>query len=248
MDWMEQEQERGITITRQLRPLVFGRAWLSSLMNIASTLSTPQDTLTSRLKLSVLCVYLMGLVWCTVPLVVYNHSQRPYGVRQTSTKCLVLAFVNKMDRVGADFYRVIDQIKTRLGGNPVPVVIPIGKEDDFEGVVDLVTMKAIYWDTETRWACSLKSGRFLLNFKPKPKSIVSMLVETAAEATEELMNEYLENGELSEEQIHEAIRKRTIDNEIIPMLCGTAFKKQRRTKNVGCRDSLYTCAARRTCY
>ena len=136
-----------------------------------------------------------------------------------------LAFINKMDRVGADFYRVVEQIKTRLGGKPVPLVIPIGKEDDFEGVVDLVTMKAIYWD-EASQGMEYEEREIPVELQEKAEEYREYLVENAAEASEELMNEYLENGELTVEQIHGAIRKLTIDNEIIPLLCGTAFKNK----------------------
>jgi elongation factor G len=130
-----------------------------------------------------------------------------------------------MDRVGADFYRVVEQIKTRLGGKPVPLVIPIGKEDDFEGVVDLVTMKAIYWD-EASQGMEYDEREIPVELQEKAEEYREYLVENAAEASEELMNEYLENGELTVEQIHGAIRKLTIDNEIIPLLCGTAFKNK----------------------
>jgi elongation factor G len=130
-----------------------------------------------------------------------------------------------MDRVGSDFYRVMDQIKTRLGGNPIPVVIPIGKEDDFEGVIDLVTMKAIYWD-EASQGMEFEERDIPEELVEKAQEYRSMLVEVAAEANEDLMNAYLEGEELTEDQIHAAIRERTIANEIIPMLCGTAFKNK----------------------
>jgi translation elongation factor EF-G len=119
-----------------------------------------------------------------------------------------------MDRVGADFYRVIEQIKTRLGGKPVPLVIPIGKEDDFEGVVDLVTMKALYWD-EASQGMEYEEREIPAELQEKAEEYREYLVENAAEATEELMNEYLENGELSVEQINGAIRQLTIDNKIV---------------------------------
>ena len=136
-----------------------------------------------------------------------------------------MVYVNKMDITGADFYRVVEQIKTRLGGKAVPLVIPIGKEDDFEGVVDLVTMKAIYWD-EASQGMEYEEREIPVELQEKAEEYREYLVENAAEASEELMNEYLENGELTVEQIHGAIRKLTIDNEIIPLLCGTAFKNK----------------------
>ncbi len=136
-----------------------------------------------------------------------------------------LAFVNKMDRIGADFYRVKDQIKNRLGGNPVPVVLPIGKEDSFEGVVDLITMKAIFWDTASQ-GMKFEERDIPADLQDLAEEYRAQLVETAAEASEELMDEYLENGDLPIEKIKTAIRQRTIANEIIPMLCGTAFKNK----------------------
>ena len=136
-----------------------------------------------------------------------------------------LAFVNKMDRTGANFFKVVDQIKNRLGGNPVPIVIPIGAEDNFEGVVDLIKMKAIIWDDA--------SQGMKFEYKDIPANLVDTanewrekMVESAAEASEELMNKYLENGELSEEEIMAGLRQRAIATEIQPMLCGTAFKNK----------------------
>ena len=136
-----------------------------------------------------------------------------------------LAFVNKMDRTGANFFKVVDQIKNRLGGNPVPIVIPIGAEDNFEGVVDLIKMKAIIWDDA--------SQGMKFEYKDVPANLVDTanewrekMVESAAEASEELMNKYLENGELSEEEIMAGLRQRAIATEIQPMLCGTAFKNK----------------------
>jgi len=136
-----------------------------------------------------------------------------------------LAFINKMDRVGATFFKSYDHIKTRLKGNPVPIQIPIGLEDKFEGVVDLVTMQAIYWDEASQ---GMKFER-----KPVPAELADeakewhgKMVEAAAEANEELMNKYLESGELSAEEIKKGLRLRTISNEIVPMLCGTAFKNK----------------------
>ena len=136
-----------------------------------------------------------------------------------------LAFVNKMDRTGANFFKVVDQIKTRLKGNPVPIVIPIGAEENFQGVVDLLKMKAIIWDDA--------SQGMKFEYKDVPAELVDAakewrekMVEAAAEASEELMNKYLEEGELSEAEIKQGLRTRTISTEIQPMLCGTAFKNK----------------------
>lgn len=136
-----------------------------------------------------------------------------------------LAFVNKMDRTGANFFKVVDQIKTRLGGNPVPIVVPIGAEDNFQGVVDLLKMKSIIWDEA--------SQGMKFEYKDIPAELVDVankwrenMVEAAAEASEELMNKYLEEGDLSEEDIIAGLRQRTIATEIQPMLCGTAFKNK----------------------
>ncbi|MEG2185654.1 MAG: GTP-binding protein, partial [Cloacibacillus sp.] len=136
-----------------------------------------------------------------------------------------LAFVNKMDRTGANFFKVVEQIKTRLKGNPVPVVVPIGAEDGFEGVVDLLKMKAIFWDE--------KSQGMKFEYRDIPADLVDVanewrekMVEAAAEASEEFMNKYLEEGTLSEEEIMSGLRTRTLAVEIQPMLCGSAFKNK----------------------
>ena len=136
-----------------------------------------------------------------------------------------LAFVNKMDRTGANFYKVYDQMKLRLRANPVPVVIPIGAEDKFEGVVDLIKMKAIIWD-EASQGMKFDYRDIPADLKEKAAEWREKMLEAAAEADEDLMNEYLENGDLPEEKIKAGLRKRTIANEIQPMLCGTAFKNK----------------------
>jgi elongation factor G len=136
-----------------------------------------------------------------------------------------LAFVNKMDRVGADFFRVHKQMKERLRGNPVPIQIPIGAEDKFEGVVDLVKMKAIYWDDASQ-GMKFEVRDIPAELQESAKEWREKMVEAAAEADEEIMNKYLESGELSDEEIKRALRTRTIKNEIVPMLCGTAFKNK----------------------
>ena len=224
MDWMEQEQERGITITSAATTCFWSgmaKQFDEHRINIIDTPGHVDFTIEVERSMRVLDGACM--VYCAVGGV---QPQSETVWRQANKyKVPRLAFVNKMDRVGADFYRVIEQIKTRLGGNPVPLVIPIGKEDDFEGVVDLVTMKAIYWD-EASQGMQYDEREIPTELQEKAAEYREHLVENAAEANEELMNEYLENGELTVEQIHGAIRQLTIDNEIIPLLCGTAFKNK----------------------
>ncbi|MDN5620960.1 MAG: elongation factor G [Psychrobacter sp.] len=224
MDWMEQEQERGITITSAATTCFWSgmaKQFDEHRINIIDTPGHVDFTIEVERSMRVLDGACM--VYCAVGGV---QPQSETVWRQANKyKVPRLAFVNKMDRVGADFYRVIEQIKTRLGGKPVPLVIPIGKEDDFEGVIDLVTMKAIYWD-EASQGMQYDERDIPTELQDKADEYREHLVESAAEANEELMNEYLENGELTEEQIHSAIRQLTIDNEIIPLLCGTAFKNK----------------------
>ncbi|MGQ3133728.1 MAG: GTP-binding protein, partial [Flavobacteriales bacterium] len=136
-----------------------------------------------------------------------------------------LAFVNKMDRSGADFFKVVDQMKTRLRANPVPVVIPIGREDTFAGVVDLLKMKAIIWD-EASQGMKFTYGDIPADLVETANKWREQMVESAAEASEDLMNKYLESGELEEKDIVLGLRTRTIAGEIQPMLCGSAFKNK----------------------
>ena len=224
MDWMEQEQERGITITSAATTCFWSgmaKQFPEHRINIIDTPGHVDFTIEVERSMRVLDGACM--VYCAVGGV---QPQSETVWRQANKyKVPRLAFINKMDRVGADFYRVVEQIKTRLGGKAVPLVIPIGKEDDFEGVVDLVTMKAIYWD-EASQGMEYEEREIPAELQEKAEEYREYLVENAAEANEELMNEYLENGELSVEQINAAIRQLTIDNEIIPLLCGTAFKNK----------------------
>ncbi len=224
MDWMEQEQERGITITSAATTCFWkGMAdqYDEHRINIIDTPGHVDFTIEVERSMRVLDGACM--VYCAVGGVqpqsetVWRQANK-YGVPR-------LAFVNKMDRVGADFYRVVDQVKERLGGNPVPIVIPIGKEDDFEGVVDLVTMKAIYWDTASQ-GMKYEERDVPAELQDKAEEFRELMVESAAEANEELMDVYLDTGTLSKEQIISALRQRTIAGEIIPMLCGTAFKNK----------------------
>ena len=224
MDFMEQEQERGITIASAATTCFWSgmaKQFDEHRINIIDTPGHVDFTIEVERSMRVLDGACM--VYCAVGGV---QPQSETVWRQANKyKVPRLAFVNKMDRVGADFYRVVEQIKTRLGGKPVPLVIPIGKEDNFEGVVDLVTMKAIYWD-EASQGMQYEERDIPVELQEKAEEYREHLVENAAEASEELMELYLENGELSVEQINTAIRQLTIDNEIIPLLCGTAFKNK----------------------
>ena len=224
MDWMEQEQERGITIT-SAATTAFWRGMAGNYpehrINIIDTPGHVDFTIEVERSMRVLDGACM--VYCAVGGV---QPQSETVWRQANKyKVPRLAFVNKMDRTGANFFKVYDQLKTRLRANPVPVVIPIGAEDNFKGVVDLIKMKAIIWDEASH------GTKF--DYEDIPAELVDSanewrekLVETAAEASEELMEKYLESGELSEEEINTAIRLRTIACEIQPMLCGTAFKNK----------------------
>ena len=224
MDWMEQEQERGITIT-SAATTAFWRGmemqWEPYRLNIIDTPGHVDFTVEVERSMRVLDGACM--VYCAVG----GVQPQSETVWRQANKYHVprLAFVNKMDRTGANFFKVYDQMKKRLNANPVPVVVPIGAEDQFEGVVDLIKMKGIIWDT--------KSQGMTFEYVDIPANLVDVaqewrekMVESAAEASEELMNKYLENGELSEEDIIAGLRQRTIACEIQPMLCGTAFKNK----------------------
>ncbi len=224
MDWMEQEQERGITIT-SAATTAFWRGMAGNYpehrINIIDTPGHVDFTIEVERSMRVLDGACM--VYCAVGGVqpqsetVWRQANK-YGVPR-------LAFVNKMDRTGANFFKVYDQLKTRLRANPVPVVIPIGAEDQFKGVVDLIKMKAIIWD-EASQGTKFDYIDIPAELADQANEWREKLVETAAEASEELMNKYLEEGDLSEEDIIKAIRIRTIACEIQPMLCGTAFKNK----------------------
>ena len=224
MDWMEQEQERGITITSAATTCFWkgmDNSYPEHRFNIIDTPGHVDFTIEVERSMRVLDGACM--VYCAVGGVqpqsetVWRQANK-YGVPR-------LAFVNKMDRTGANFFKVYDQLKLRLKANPVPVVIPIGAEDNFQGVVDLLKMKAIIWDEA--------SQGMKFDYRDIPAELVEdakkwreNMVEAAAEASEELMNKYLEEGDLSEDEIKKALRQRTIAVEIQPMLCGTAFKNK----------------------
>lgn len=224
MDWMEQEQERGITITSAATTCFWsgmGHQFPEHRINIIDTPGHVDFTIEVERSMRVLDGACM--VYCAVGGV---QPQSETVWRQANKyKVPRLAFVNKMDRTGANFFRVVDQVKQRLGGNPVPVVVPIGAEDTFEGVVDLLEMKAIIWD--------VASQGMKFEYAEIPANLVDIvdewrnnMVEAAAESSEELMDKYLEEGDLSREDIVAGLRSRTLAGEIQPMLCGTAFKNK----------------------
>ncbi|PUE16316.1 elongation factor G [Limnohabitans sp. MMS-10A-178] len=224
MDWMEQEQERGITIT-SAATTCFWKGMDGSFedhrINIIDTPGHVDFTIEVERSMRVLDGACM--VYCAVGGV---QPQSETVWRQANKyKVPRLAFVNKMDRTGANFFKVVDQMKLRLKANPVPIVIPIGAEDNFTGVVDLRKMKAIIWD-EASQGMKFTFEEIPANLVELAKEWREKMVEAAAEATEELMNKYLEEGDLSEEEITAGLRMRTINSEIQPMLCGTAFKNK----------------------
>lgn len=223
-DWMVQEQERGITIT-SAAVTCFWKGMDSSYpehrFNIIDTPGHVDFTIEVERSMRVLDGACM--VYCAVGGV--QPQSETVWRQATKYKVPRLAFVNKMDRSGANFFKVVDQMKTRLKANPVPVVIPIGAEDTFTGVVDLLKMKAIIWD-EASQGMKFEYGEIPAELVPTAEEWRSSMVEAAAEANEDLMNKYLEEGELSEEEIVAGLRARTLACEIQPMLCGTAFKNK----------------------
>ena len=224
MDWMEQEQERGITITSAATTCFWkGMAgnYPEHRINIIDTPGHVDFTIEVEQSLRVLD----GA--CTVFCAVGGVQPQTETVWRQANKYRVprLAFVNKMDRSGANFMRVYEQIKSRLKAVPVPVQLPIGAEDKFEGVIDLVKMKAIYWDDESK-GIKFEEREIPSELKADAQAWREKMLETAAEANEDLMNKYLENGDLEQKDIKVGLRTRTINNEIVPMLCGTAFKNK----------------------
>ena len=224
MDWMEQEQERGITITSAATTCFWSGmddSYPEHRVNIIDTPGHVDFTIEVERSLRVLD----GA--CTVFCAVGGVQPQTETVWRQANKYKVprLAFVNKMDRSGANFMRVHDQIKTRLKAAPIPIQLPIGAEENFEGVVDLVKMKAIYWDEATR-GIKFEEREIAPEMLDEAKKWRDNMLETAAEASEELMNKYLEEGDLSLADIKLGLRTRTLSNEIVPMLCGTAFKNK----------------------
>ena len=224
MDWMEQEQERGITITSAATTCFWkgmDNSYQEHRFNIIDTPGHVDFTIEVERSMRVLDGACM--VYCAVGGV---QPQSETVWRQANKyKVPRLAFVNKMDRTGANFFKVVEQMRLRLRANPVPIVIPIGAEEKFQGVVDLIKMKAIYWD-EASQGMKFDYREIPAELQAEADKWREQMVEAAAEASEELMNKYLEEGTLSEAEIILGIRTRTISTEIQPMLCGTAFKNK----------------------
>ena len=224
MDWMEQEQERGITITSAATTAFWkgmGGNYPEHRINIIDTPGHVDFTIEVERSMRVLDGACM--VYCAVGGV---QPQSETVWRQANKyKVPRLAFVNKMDRTGANFFKVYDQLRLRLKANPVPVVVPIGSEENFKGVVDLIKMKAIIWD-EASQGTKFDYVDIPAELAETCKEWREKMVEVAAEANEDLMNKYLEEGDLPEADIVKALRDRTIACEIQPMLCGTAFKNK----------------------
>ena len=224
MDWMEQEQERGITITSAATTCFWrgmDQQFEEHRINIIDTPGHVDFTIEVERSLRVLdgaCA-----VFCAVGGVepqsetVWRQADK-YGVPR-------IAFVNKMDRSGADFLRVVGQIRERLGANAVPVQLPIGAEDEFAGVVDLIGMRAIYWNEGDRGA-TYEAREIPAEMLASCQQWREQMLESAAEASETLMDKYLEEGDLSAEEIVQGLRQRTLANEVIPTLCGSAFKNK----------------------
>ncbi|SFM50695.1 translation elongation factor 2 (EF-2/EF-G) [Ectothiorhodospira mobilis] len=224
MDWMEQEQERGITITSAATTCFWPgmeKQFPEYRINIIDTPGHVDFTIEVERSLRVLD----GA--CAVFCAVGGVEPQSETVWRQANKYQVprMAFVNKMDRAGANFLRVVEQIKTRLAANPVPLQLPIGAEDQFEGVVDLIKMKAIYWDADN-FGMTFQEKDIPAEMQADCEQWREHLVEAAAEASEELMEKYLDSGELTTEEIKQGLRMRTLNNEIVPALCGSAFKNK----------------------
>jgi len=224
MDWMEQEQERGITITSAATTCFWrgmDQQFPEHRINIIDTPGHVDFTIEVERSLRVLD----GA--CAVFCAVGGVQPQSETVWRQANKYSVprLAFVNKMDRQGADFLRVIEQIRERLGANPIPIVLPIGAEENFLGVVDLIRMKAIYWN-EADMGATYELKEIPADMQAQCEEYREQMIEAAAEANEDLMDKYLEEGELSAEEIKQGLRVRTLSNEIVPALCGSAFKNK----------------------
>ena len=224
MDWMEQEQERGITITSAATTCFWegtAQQYPQHRINIIDTPGHVDFTIEVERSLRVLDGAIV--VFCGTSGV---EPQSETVWRQANRyKVPRIAFVNKMDRAGADFLKVVDQIKIRLGATPVPIQLPIGSEEDFRGVIDLNTMKAIYWQEEDM-GTTFSMEEVPENLVSQAKEWRENMVESAAEANEVLMDKYLENGDLSEEDVKSGLRQRTLESEIVVTLCGSAFKNK----------------------
>jgi elongation factor G len=224
MDWMVQEQERGITITSAATTCFWRGMALQYPEHRINIIDTPGHVdFTIEVERSLRVLDGACSVFCAVGGVepqsetVWRQADK-YGVPR-------LAFINKMDRVGANFLRVVEQIRMRLGTKPVPIQLPIGAESHFEGIVDLVKMKAIYWDDSTL-GMKFEERDIPPDMQTVCEEWREKMIEMAAEANEELMNKYLEQGTLSAHEIHQGLRQRTLANELVPTLCGSAFKNK----------------------
>lgn len=224
MDWMEQEQERGITITSAATTCYWygmAKQFPQHRINIIDTPGHVDFTIEVERSLRVLdgaCAVLCAVGGVEPQTETVWRQATRYGVPR-------LGFVNKMDRIGANFLRVVDQVRTKLAANPVPIQLPIGAEDKFEGIIDLVKMKAIYWDDTTQ-GNTFEERDIPANLLEEAKRYRDRMVEAAAEANEDLMHKYLESSDLTEQEVKQGLRIRTLNNEIIPMLCGSAFKNK----------------------
>lgn len=224
MDWMKQEQDRGITITSAATTCSWSgmkQQFPEHRINLIDTPGHVDFTIEVERSMRVLDGAVM--VYCSVG----GVQPQSETVWRQANKYEVprIAFINKMDRTGANFLRVVEQMKDRLRANAVPIQLPIGAEDEFEGVIDLVTMKAIYWD-EASMGMKFEERDIPEALLADAENYRSQMVEAAAEASEELMEKYLEEGELSVDDIRRGIRVRTLASEIVPVTCGTAFKNK----------------------
>jgi len=224
MDWMEQEQERGITITSAATTCFWSgmdKQYEQHRINIIDTPGHVDFTIEVERSLRVLdgAVTVLCAVGGVEPQTetVWRQGNK-YGVPR-------LVFVNKMDRAGADFLRIVGQLVDRLGANPVPIQLPIGAEEHFEGVIDLITMKALYWD-EANMGMTYESREIPQALQAEAAAWREKMVEAAAEGDEELLDKFLGDSDLSEDEIRRGLRKRTLAGELVPMMCGSAFKNK----------------------
>ncbi|MEF8713427.1 MAG: elongation factor G [Accumulibacter sp.] len=224
MDWMAQEQERGITITSAATTCFWKGMQFDRPEHRINIIDTPGHVdFTIEVERSMRVLDGACMIYCAVGGV--QPQSETVWRQATKYKVPRLAFINKMDRQGADFLKVVDQMRTRLKANPIPIVIPIGKEDYFEGVVDLIKMKAIYWD-EASLGMKFDYREIPAALQAEADEWRSKMVEAAAESSEELMDKYLDAGDLTEAEVIRGLRERTIACEIQPALCGTAFKNK----------------------
>jgi elongation factor G len=224
MDWMEQEQERGITITSAATTCFWRGMDMSMPEHRINIIDTPGHVdFTIEVERSMRVLDGACMVYCAVG----GVQPQSETVWRQANKYRVprLAFVNKMDRTGANFFKVYEQMRLRLKANPVPIQVPIGAEENFKGVVDLIKMKAIWWD-EASQGMKFQYGEIPAELADTCAEWHEKMVEAAAESNEELMNKYLEEGDLPEADIKAGLRQRTIAGEIQPMLCGSAFKNK----------------------